>query len=369
MKRIGLTLIAAIISGGLAGVITAVVTDQSLNEYAEDLMGNETFSVISQEKPRALPGTYEEAVAQVQETGWPAIAFVHAFSSDSLRSENWFTTQDAAGYGTVITSDGWVLFHKEAFKTFSDIDDIEVWTQGERYLATEMIFDEQTDSVLVKINADGLPTLAFGPSNDMAGGDLLFVIASATQIIPTSLKNAHEPSNGLIMPVESYITQWTLTNAVDTPSPILNAGGELVGFTNEDSTATPLHHFQPFIQSTLRHGEVQYAGLGVYTVSIDRVLNMDASVTDQAKFGALVVSPRGVLPGVVPNGPADEAGVLQGDIIVAINDTFLQADNSLAELLAGYEPGQEVVVTVMRNGERLDLDTGLIDIEEIDYPI
>lgn len=368
MKQFGVILILAIVCGALAGVIATVLTNQSLDRYAQSLADSERLFTISQEKPRPLPGTYEEALSRIQEVGWPAVATMRPISADSLRVSDWVTADSASGVGTVITSDGWLLFHRDAVASFTDVTTgAEVWIQGERFTIEQSVEDTQSELILVKVDAQGLPTLAFGPAEDMLGGDLLFALTGMAEILPTSLKDAGEPVGGLVLPAEAYVTQWEATENIPTPGPILNAAGELVGFANEDAMVLPLHHFRPFIQSTLRNGSVKYAGLGAYTVSISDVLNLDESITGRSTFGALVVSPDSRTSAVLAGSPAAEAGIQEGDIIISIDDVLITENESLAELLASYEPEQSSVIAVLRGDEQIEFSVTFTDLQTLSY--
>src|SRR5688572_22338686 len=109
-----LVILLAIVAGSLSGVIAAVVSTQSLEEYARSLTNGERLFAISEPRPQPLPGTYEEALAQVQETGFAASALIRPTSVDSTNASQWVTRDSATGFGSVVTSDGWVLFHKDA---------------------------------------------------------------------------------------------------------------------------------------------------------------------------------------------------------------------------------------------------------------
>jgi S1-C subfamily serine protease len=62
---------------------------------------------------------------------------------------------------------------------------------------------------------------------------------------------------------------------------------------------------------------------------------------------------------VVPDGPADEAGVEVDDVIIAIDGIAPDADNDVAQLIRGHDPGDEIILTVVRPGE----DTEVFELE------
>lgn len=69
-------------------------------------------------------------------------------------------------------------------------------------------------------------------------------------------------------------------------------------------------------------------------------------------YGALVIE-------VVPDSPADEAGLKEGDIIRAVDDAEVNEDHLLAELIGRYQPGEQIELTVIRDGRRITIDVEL----------
>jgi len=76
--------------------------------------------------------------------------------------------------------------------------------------------------------------------------------------------------------------------------------------------------------------------------------------------GILVVGDdtRG-LPAVVPDSPADQAGIKEGDVILKLNGDTIDQSNSFLKLLSKYSPGDEVELTIMRDGENTILKVKL----------
>lgn len=70
------------------------------------------------------------------------------------------------------------------------------------------------------------------------------------------------------------------------------------------------------------------------------------------EYGALVIE-------VVPDSPADEAGLKEGDIIRAVDDAEVNEDHLLAELIGRYQPGEQIELTVIRDGRRITIDVEL----------
>lgn len=344
---LGISLLIAVTSGALAGIISSVYTNQSLDRYIQSLSESEGFVSISEVKPRPVPGTYEEALDRVQETGWPALALFLPKSVDSVRPQDWLHTQDANYVGMVITSDGWILSHKGSMP--EDVTNFDIWVSGVRYEIDKQVADDLTEYVLVHVIAQGLPSVAFGASDSTNGGEIVFSLPKEGQVIASSIQSAQYIDDPVILPVELFASSWLVRDA-DAHGPLLNSSGELVGFIVDNSVADPIHHALGFVQSVLRSGAVHHAAIGANGVDLSLVVNIDSSKTGNMKFGVLL-QPTTKKPAVLSVGPAKDAGLLVGDIILAIDDIDVTKTKSLSELIASYDVGDTAKFRIWRSGE------------------
>ncbi|MFH1631706.1 MAG: PDZ domain-containing protein [bacterium] len=366
-STLGAVLVLAVITGGLAGVIASVLTNQSLDRYVQSLSGDD-LTLISQVKPRPLPGTYEEALSRVQESGWPAFATITSSSVDSQSSASWIQEIDSVGHGAVITSDGWILAHSDSLSRFyTPTTQAEVWVDGERFEIQNIVYDTLTDAALIKVDAQNLPVLAFGATQNMSGGEFVFGITSTHSLVASSLEDPDRHVDSLILRAEEFDTYWRLTDNVETGTPLLNSLGELVGFMSSDHKAIPLHHALGFIQSVLRSGEVERAALGAYVVDVDTVLNVDAGLGVGVDAGALIVAPNSWTSAVDASGPADLAGLLAGDLIVSIDETNIMNGTSLSEALGSYSPGSTARIIIIRTGEIIEVEVTFANLSDLVY--
>lgn len=364
---IGTAFLLSIIAGALAGVISSVFTDQSLQNYFESLSQDERLAAISEVKPRPLPGTYEEALGRVQETAWPALAALRVASTDADTAQEMIHIDDVLGYGAIVTSDGWIAFHTSVLGALEDVDgEPEVWVDGERYEVVDLV-SGSTDFVMVRVEAQDLPALAFGASDQMQAGSIIFAVTGSSSIVPTSLRDAEYPRAEIVNPAEVFETQWELDDAILVSGPLFNSAGEFVGLGGGVTNATPLHHGLPFVHAVLRGDEASAAAIGAYVVDIDSVLNIDNALRGNVTAGALVMAPDARTEAVVSGGPADEAGLQEGDVILSVNGTQVAANISLSELIAGFRPGDQTVFTILRNGETQDLYITFANFSDLIY--
>lgn len=364
-----LILILSIVAGATSGIVASLVTQRSLEDYALSLLNGGQLITISEPRPQPLPGTYEEALVRVQDAGWPATAFIRAVSTDATSSSEWITKESAVGQGSVVTSDGWVLFNKDALAAFTNPKaQAEIWILGSSYPVAKVVEDSLTDFVLIKVDASGMPALAFADSEDFYGGEILFEMTGDLDIFPTSLADSEQLAGNLVAPAEQYATEWQMTDAFDAPAPFLNASGELAAFGTGTDRAVPIHHLKPFIQSVLRYGEPRYAGLGAEVASIHEILNLDPAIADRTgSSGAIIALPDRWTPAVIDGSPADDADLHANDVILFVDDVPVSDRVSLSELLKAYEPGDEAVLTVFRGDEDLEILVTFVDASDLVY--
>lgn len=364
----GFVITVSVICGALAGAATAISTNQSLERYAQALADRERLFLIAQEKPRPLPGTYEEALGRVQDIGWSSTALIRPVTQDTEGTTGLFTIEDTSGVGTVVTSDGWILFHATSLTEFQNIaTEAEVWVEGRRLTVERVVEDSVTDFVLVKVQASGLTTLAFGLSNEMLGGDLVFVINGADKIIPSSIADARVAQAELAQPAEVSGYVWELVDQVSTSAPIVNSAGQLVAFSTNSGEVMPLHDIRPFVQSVLRYGEPRYAGLGARVVAVNQLLNAPAQIKSLAPDGVLIIPASNGARAIALNSPAAQAGLQANDIILAIDGVFINNTRSLASLLASYQPGDSAEVTYVRNGSEQEVEVVFSEATDLVY--
>lgn len=359
----GFTLITAILAGACAGIVGSIMTDQSIERYIASLERQDNFVTLSREKPRALPGSHEEAVDRVIELAQPTLAGFRKRSNNATTRTQWVFEGDMVGFGAVVTNDGWVLFHSSVIDEVPKLSDGEVWIQGNRYIPERMIADSVTDLVLVKVAARDLPTSAFGGAEAMRGGELLFALTAWREVQVSSLVDGdslvnREPQLGAV-----FTTAWEMGRELAISAPVFNSAGELVGLSSGGLSATPLHHAMPFIRTSLKDGNPQHAGIGAYIVHGAHIVNLPESVRLNGGRGAVITAPnRGAA--VIVGSSAASAGLKENDVLLALDDVLVTEHQTLPELLANYTVGSTVNVRILREKQEISLKLTLDSFEE-----
>lgn len=358
------TLLLALSAGAASGVIAAVITSQALERYADYLLDRYRAPTVSEAKPSPVPGTFEEALSAVREAAAPSVAVFVAASVDSSIPSAFVDEADALGYGVVISSDGWIATTQLLPSAIAASD---AWIDGKRYAVSQVVDDTLTDVRLVKVEATDLSAVGFGAANVMESGEMLFALSADRGVAVTGL----EESDALVLhgaqPAEALATTWTLNDALDAAVPLLNASGNLVGFSLDDGAALPLHHALGFLQHTMRGDDAGHAGLGATVVDLSRALNVSAELRQNVTAGALVISSSSATRALVRGGSGAEAGLAEHDIIESVDGELITATQTLAELLATYQAGDTASLNVLRAGELVTVNVTFDDRADLLY--
>lgn len=350
------TIVLAIIIGAGSGVLATALTTNYLSEYALQI-GEYTQPLrLAEERPRTYPETLEEALEEVELSVLPGVATFYPLSTQN--AVHYFPEQ-AVLSGVVMTSDGWILTQSHSQLVSGGLA---VVVQGTSYVIDEIVEDTVTNSVFVKVDADHLPVLAFGPGFDVQLGDQVFLTPDSGRIYTTVvnqfdwgsalLRSSDEPSRRLL--VSESVTEEVIG------APVSNLAGELVGVVDDVDEVTvsvlPIDALLPAFNQLLSTDVIDRSALGVSVVDITHTIGLSDELTRGYAYGALLYGTASL-----PYGSAgSEAGLLSGDIILSVDGQVVNGARSLDEYLLEYQSGDEVQLSLDRGGEVMSL-TALLD--------
>lgn len=366
-QRIILLLLSAIV-GASFGIIGSAAVSRSLETYASALLSESSFVSFAPKKIPTLPGTYDEALERVRDEAAKSVATFMPVSEDTVSAPLLLSSSAKKGVGIVVSADGWVLTTEDVLSETVERGGYEVWVEKERYEVEKAVRDSSSPLVLVKLlDADGLSPIGFADTEDMAAADLLFALTSESGVLSLSLLDGDVEVVSGVFPAEDFGTSWVITEDISAGLPLLSSYGDLAGFSSASSAAYPLHHARTFIENTVRGREVALPGLGVYTLDLSRAYNLDPELRAGRYAGALVLAPSAQELAVLPDGPAENAGLMGGDIILDLDGEAITASNTLAELLTDYAPGEIANLRVQRDGVLKEIPVTLNDRADLLY--
>ena len=337
IKPVFITMVLALIMGLFSGTVATVLTQSYLERYVDSLEQATWWKQqLSEEKPRPTPGSYEEALQIAHDELFASLVlFYNSGSSATLLPGS------EIGAGVVVTSDGWVLSTASAIGTRAFVGGVE-------YAMTNTVRDALTDSVLIKLEANGLPVIAFADSETLMSGQEVFVARGIDTLFATTIADPSAWSlPGVAGSAETFSGFLTFNDELSLDgAPVVNLSGELVAVGD-----TPLSFIKNAMTTAVRSGVYTRASFGAQLIDLSFVHLPDTSNRGFTR-GALVTS-------VSFSGPASIGGLRTSDIILRVQDQTLTRQTSFAEILANYEPGKRVSILVDRNGEQLTLEVEL----------
>ena len=266
--------------------------------------------------------------------------------------------RQGSGSGVIIRSDGYIVTNNHVVNGATTIE--VTLNNNKTYEATVIGTDPATDVALIKIDANGLPTLQFADSDKLRLGEWVLAIGSplGEELRSTitagivSAKGRSMPSNSREFKIESFIQTDAAVNPGNSGGALVNKEGELVGINTAIvsttgsytgySFAVPSNIVQKVVSDLIDFGSVKRAMLGITGGTIDDRV---------AKEYKLNVSEGVYVSEVVKGGAADKAGIKSGDVISAIDDTKITAMPELQAKVNSFHPGDKATVTVLRDGK------------------
>lgn len=150
-------------------------------------------------------------------------------------------------------------------------------------------------------------------------------------------------------------------NPGNSGGPLINSSGQVIGINTAIVSAAqnvgfaiPINSVKGMVRSVLAGKGVQKAYAGVKYLSITPEVRAEYNLS--SKTGAYVGGSDGVID---KDGPADKAGIREGDIITKINDKIIGDDGGLSTLISEYLPGDKLIITVLRGNQQLELELTL----------
>lgn len=273
--------------------------------------------------------------------------------------------QQGLGSGVIITKDGYVLTN---YHVIDGAEEIRVELANNRaYDAKVVGVDPRSDLAVLKIGANELPMLTLGDSDRVRVGDVVLAVGNPLgigQTVTAGIISAKGRSTGLSDgSFESFLQTDAPINQGNSGGALVNTASELVGINSQIISPTggnigigfaiPANMARRVAEQLIRSGEVRRGRLGV---TIQPITSDMAANLGLKEVRGVIVS------GVEPGGPAERAGIRQGDVIIAINGNQVSDSNSLRNLIASSAPGTEVTLTVWRDGHEQQLRATLAEL-------
>jgi serine protease Do len=339
----GLWLMALTVGLLLAQALTAQTRPESFAELADEIspaVVNITTSTVVERGTGPMP--------QVPE-GSPFEEFFEQFR-DRMPEGNQSRRSSALGSGFVISEDGLVVTNNHVIE---QADEINVEFFNGDSLAAEVVgTDPQTDIALLRVKTDkALPFVTFGDSDSARVGDWVLAMGNPLgQGFSLSAGIVSARNRALSGTYDDYIQTDAAINRGNSGGPLFNLDGEVVGVNTAILSPTggsigigfsmASNVVKRVVDQLDQYGETRRGWLGVRIQDVTEDV-AEAMGLDEAR-GALVTD--------VPDGPAAEAGMQAGDVILSFDGQEVEDTRELVRKVGNTEVGKTVRVVVNREG-------------------
>jgi putative serine protease PepD len=333
-----ISVLAALLAGALGGALGYVAAVRGGAGNGNVLGGGSTAPALAQRAPTSLAG--------VVKTVLPSVV--------TIRVDNDFSS--AIGTGFIVTTDGYVITNDHVIDGLSGNATV-TFSNSTTAPASLVGSDPESDIAVLKLAKSSLPAVTFGQSDSLAVGDPVLAVGAPFDLPDTVtygiISALHRPleisASGGPTRYYSAIQTDAAVNHGNSGGPLFDAAGRVIGVN-------------AVIKST-GASEQDSGNIGLaFAIPIDEARRVAEQIIDSGKvthtiIGATVASAyrpsaNGGVPlgSVTPGGPADNAGMKSGDMVMEIGGSPLTASGDLIALVRAYPPGAVVPVVYTRNG-------------------
>ena len=269
------------------------------------------------------------------------------------------------GTGIIVSEDGYILSNTHV--TGEKFSICYVTIDENTYKGTVVFSEPDLDLSIVKVNVKNLKPIILGDSNNIKIGRQVFAIGN-----PIGYEFKRTVTSGIISAINrtvkieegesvSYISDLIQTDATINPGnsggPLVNNKGEVIGINTVKITsaegigfAIPINVIKPVVKKFIENGKFEEATLGIY--AYDGEVAEYMNLKDKIVWGIYVSQ-------IIPNSAISSTDLKIGDIIKSIDGKKLNTINDLREYLYSKEPGNEVVLKILRNDREREINVVL----------
>jgi serine protease Do len=395
--KLGIVALTLVVAGGGLGAACnqessgEASSEASSSETAKETSKEQTEGASANEKPaapnkapgsddveimsrlpdvvdRVLPGVVGISTKRVVESRSPMSPFgnhpfFRGFPGFNDRPQK--REQQGMGSGVVVSEDGTIITNNHVVEGADKIR-VSFSNRRQEYEAEIVGTDSATDIAVLKLKEPpkDLKPLSFGNSDDIRLGEPVVAIGNPfglSSSVTYGIVSAKGRANVGLAEYEDFIQTDAAINPGNSGGALVNMQGELIGINTAILSrsggyqgigfAIPANMAQSVMTKLLETGEVNRGYLGVLIQTLTPDLAQAFDLPEDTK--GVVIS------NVKEGGPADEAGLQQGDIVVKFDGENIDSANTLRNVVAQKSPGSKVSVTVLRDGDKTTVQVKL----------
>ena len=366
MKKIGSMLLVSLIAGAITLGAYKLFFEQPNISVIDQNQGIKTFNTSSTPTSAKGAGINEVDFTLAAETTVNAVVHVKNVTLSSGRGSimDFFygsggaqRAQVGTGSGVIITPDGYIVTNNHVIEKANKL---QVTLNNNKTYEAELIgADPNSDIALLKIEADGqLPYLAFGDSDNTKIGEWVLAVGNPFNLTSTVTAGIISAKARNLDPRrdQSFIQTDAAVNPGNSGGALVNTNGDLVGINTAISSQTgsyvgysfavPSNIAKKVVEDIMEYGNVQKGILGIRTLRVNTPYAVEKGINEI----------EGVyIEEIEEDSGADEADLRSGDVIKRLDNIKIKKYPDLTGYLSTKRPGDEIQVTIDREGELLTI--------------
>ena len=378
MKKI--VLIATSLISGIAGAYVFFKFQNPVVLFTQQNSNPINSATISTANYKGVPIT-ENNFVKASQIATPTVVFIKTLTNqrgyndpfgDFWGGMDFFGRRgpvSSSGSGVIISEDGYIVTN---FHVVKDANTIEVILNNNKHSYSAKIIgtDPSTDLALLKIEAKNLPHITLGNSDNVQIGEWVLAVGNPfnlTSTVTAGIVSAKGRNINIVnntFPIESFIQTDAAINPGNSGGALVDLEGKLVGINtaiasntgsyNGYGFAIPVNIVAKIIKDLIEYKEVQRGFTGMDVKDIDAGLAEKLNINNN--LGVYIQS-------ILTDGPADNAGLKVGDVIIKINRKDIDSKSIFDEQLAYNRPGDKVTISILRNAKEMDITITLLNRE------
>ena len=370
MKQVVSILLAGILGGMIAfGAMSYKLDNKSIptemNQAPRGIQisnGSNTptdfVAAASVSTPAVVHITAEESDALAsQRMGKRNQIDIFDFDINDLFERNFFGPKQGTGSGVIYSSDGYIITNNHVVG-FADKIKVEL-TDGREFKATKVGTDPSTDLALLKIEANNLPTMQIGNSEDIKIGEWVLAVGNPFNYLTSTVTAGIVSAKGRDLDIiegkkaiEEFIQTDAAVNPGNSGGALVDTEGKLIGINTAIATPTgvfagysfaiPINLVIKIVEDIKVNGDIDRANLGIEGFDVDEELAADEGLNTTKGF--FVVN-------VVEGSGAQYSGVLPRDVIIEVNDVEVNNIDEIKKEIKFSKVGDMVTLKVIREGK------------------
>jgi serine protease Do len=326
------------------------------------------------ESGAADPVDFSEAASRAT----PSVVFINSISRGASYSYwDWFLndggtdnrTQVSSGSGVIFSTEGYIVTNNHVI---ASAERIEVNYNKRIYPAELIGTDPSTDLAVIRIKESNLPAITLSSSKNVQVGEWVIAVGNPYTLASTvtaGIVSAKGRRIGILedkFPIESFIQTDAAINPGNSGGALVNKMGELVGINSAILSRTgsytgyafaiPVDIVKKVFNDIVKYGVVQKGLIGGAVIEYNFENAKKYNLNTEVKSFAGVL-----LESVDRSGPAADAGLKPGDVIIKINNLAVNTQSEFEEELSSYNPGNKISFTYLREGKQNSTSLTLVN--------